>query len=52
MRDLSGRLKSHQRDSAGSGSTSYAGGGLQVSMSAEGYQEVTMTSSEGMPVKS
>ncbi len=49
VKDLSGRLSAHRgsSDSVGGGSSTYAGG-LQVSTSAEGYQEVTMSSSEGM----
>ncbi|XP_064400185.1 GRAM domain-containing protein 4-like isoform X2 [Halichondria panicea] len=47
VKDLSGRLSAHRgsSDSVGGGSSTYAGG-LQVSTSAEGYQEVTMSSSE------
>lgn len=51
VRELSGRLKSsaHQeRGGVSVGATSSSYGGLHVSLSEEGYQEVTMTTSEGI----
>ncbi len=46
VRELSGHLKSQQRSSVGGGaSPSSVGGGLLVTVSAEGFQEISRTSS-------
>ncbi len=52
VKDLTGRLTAHRgsSDYVGGGSSTYAGGSLQVSTSSEGYQEVSMAPSDGVCV--